>query len=315
MLEVVQEEKQQMSSSGRKRARRAPPRQPSRAARGYRRLCVVGPGEGFGADGRGGSTDPAERAVMLLKASKTISAEIAKKKPAAMIRVRAARREIEVTAGLNGGLNEMMRWCSITTLDIDLYNTSWRHGHEGGRWLADVLPQCPSLAHLNLVQPNLSKMEECRAVSIGDAEAGRLAGALPQCPRLAHLDLGGNYWIRDEGARRIVEVLPQCPSLAHLDLSRTCIGDERADRLAGVLPLCPSLVHLDHACVHVCVLARAIFVLARVCARMVGFTRAPPNPFIYKAYTNVCKSMRASTHLASTRVRRILAAMLRGCAC
>ena len=47
----------------------------------------------------------------------------------------------------------------------------------------------------------------------------------------------------------------------------------------------------------------------------------PPNPFIYKAHTNVCKSMHlahthlASTHLASTCVRRILAVKLRGCAC
>ena len=75
-----------------------------------------------------------------------------------------------------------------------------------------------------------------------------------------------------------------------------------------------SSTFLFQACTLSCVL-----VCSGLCCHTVKRkARPPPNPFIYKAHTNVCKSMHlaythlASTHLASTRVRRILAVTLRG---
>jgi Ran GTPase-activating protein (RanGAP) involved in mRNA processing and transport len=48
-------------------------------------------------------------------------------------------------------------------------------------------------------------------------DAERLAEVLAQCPALAHLDLSGNE-IEDEGAENFAGMLAQCTALAHLNL-------------------------------------------------------------------------------------------------
>ena len=72
---------------------------------------------------------------------------------------------------------------------------------------------------------------------IGAGGVGRLAAVLPQCLSLARLDLHYNY-IGEEGVAALAAVLPQCTSLAHLDLSENGIGAEGAGRLAVVLGQC-----------------------------------------------------------------------------
>ena len=61
--------------------------------------------------------------------------------------------------------------------------------------------------------------------SIGAEGVARLAVALPQCRSLADLDLGNNS-IGEEGASRLAAVLGQCTSLVHLKLWRNFIGVE-----------------------------------------------------------------------------------------
>ena len=58
---------------------------------------------------------------------------------------------------------------------------------------------------------------------IGARVAGRLTVVLPQCPSIARLNLWGNL-AEDEGAGRLAEVLKQCPSSAHLDRSHDETG-------------------------------------------------------------------------------------------
>ena len=65
--------------------------------------------------------------------------------------------------------------------------------------LAAVLGQCPSLAHLKLVDN-----------SIGDEGAGRLAAV--QCPSFVSTVLHGNP-IGDEGAGRLAAVVPKWAQL------------------------------------------------------------------------------------------------------
>jgi len=71
---------------------------------------------------------------------------------------------------------------------------------------------------------------------IEDEGAGWLAAVLPQCTSLAHLHHDGNG-IGDEGDGQLAAVLPQSPSLAHLDLGGNGIGAEGAGLLrAAALP-------------------------------------------------------------------------------
>jgi hypothetical protein len=141
---------------------------------------------------------PGERSMMLRQVSKTMRTAMERVRPPAMIKAKRGQR----TESVEKGILDKMRWCRIT--DIDLSNT--RIKAEGAGRLAAVLPQCPSLAHLNHKENG-----------IGAEGAGRLATVLQQCTRLAHLNLAWNE-IGDEGVGMLAAALPQCPSLAHLNL-------------------------------------------------------------------------------------------------
>jgi hypothetical protein len=80
-------------------------------------------------------------------------------------------------------------------------------------------------------------------------DAERLAEVLAQCPGLAHLDLSHNYNFGADGAEMLAGVLGQCRELVHLDLrcnnlDLSCnnldlgenhISDAGADNLARTL--------------------------------------------------------------------------------
>jgi hypothetical protein len=83
-----------------------------------------------------------------------------------------------------------------------------------------------------------------------DAEG--LAEVLAQCPALAHLDLSGNhkfhhFWntVSPQTHAGMLGVLGQCRGLVHLNLSYNGIqaagGADRLERLAGVLAQCTAL--------------------------------------------------------------------------
>ena len=96
-------------------------------------------------------------------------------------------------------LTLMTDWCLISTLELPRCDMK---GQDAER-LAEVLAQCPSLAHLNL----------SGNYNFGSAGAERLAGVLGQCRELVHLNLSGNY-IGARGTERLAGVLGQCPALA-----------------------------------------------------------------------------------------------------
>lgn len=103
--------------------------------------------------------------------------------------------------------------------------------------LIAVLPQCPSLAKLDLKNAGYGNR-------IGDESLALLAAVLPQLPLLKSLNLSLNEF-GDEGMGRLAAVLGQCPSLADLRLGDIGhVTDVGIQRLAGVLPQCTSLTHL-----------------------------------------------------------------------
>jgi Leucine-rich repeat (LRR) protein len=127
-------------------------------------------------------------------------------------------------------LAAMLARCLITTLELPKCEMK---GQDAAR-LAEVLAQCPALAHFDLSGNS----------DFGAAGAERLAGVLGQCRELVHLNLSGNY-IRAGGAERLAGVLGQCRELAHLDLGINRIGAGGAESLAGVLGQCTALAHLN----------------------------------------------------------------------
>jgi hypothetical protein len=130
-------------------------------------------------------------------------------------------------------------WCLISTLELP------RCGMEGqdAERLAEVLAQCPALAHLDLSGNS----------NFGAAGTERLAGVLGQYRELVHLNLSsqemgsaGDYnYIGDTGAESLAGVLAQCTALTHLDLSCNRIDTAGTKRLAGVLAQCAALAHLN----------------------------------------------------------------------
>jgi hypothetical protein len=124
-------------------------------------------------------------------------------------------------------------WCRITTLELPRVEME---GQDAER-LAEVLAQCPALAHLDL----------SGNTNFGAAGTERLAGVLGQCRELVHLNLSAisNYNYIGAGGTERLEVLAQCTALAHLDLSYNQLGAAGAERLAGVLGQCAALTHLN----------------------------------------------------------------------
>jgi hypothetical protein len=155
-------------------------------------------------------------------------------------------------------LAAMTGWCRISTLELPCCDMR----EQDAERLAEVLAQCPALAHLDLgynynfgaggAERLAGALGQCRELvhlnlwnnHLGPAGTETLAGVLAQCPALAHLDLGYN-WICDAGSERLARVLGQCTSLAHLNLSYNDIGAAGAESLARVLAQCPALTDLN----------------------------------------------------------------------
>jgi Ran GTPase-activating protein (RanGAP) involved in mRNA processing and transport len=76
-------------------------------------------------------------------------------------------------------------------------------------------------------------------------DAERLAEVLTQCPALAHLDLSYNSNFGSAGTERLAGVLGQCRELVHLNLRCNDIGAAGAESLAGVLAQFTALAHLN----------------------------------------------------------------------
>jgi Ran GTPase-activating protein (RanGAP) involved in mRNA processing and transport len=180
----------------------------------------------------------AGRTIILRRTSKRVKEAVDKMRLPAVIRF---SRSFSSRRSRNGTATEKLQFvmrqltvattrCRITTLELPDCDMK---GQDTER-LAEVLTQCPSLAHLDL-SVNV----------IGTSGAERLAGVLGQCRVLAHLNIGGN-WIGDAGVERLAGVLPA--ALAHLDLCNNRIGSVGTERLAGVLPQCPALAHLNLWC-------------------------------------------------------------------
>ena len=136
---------------------------------------------------------PGERLVVLQQVSKTMRAAMERVRPPVIMKVKQGQRIKYVQKGMLA----MMKCCRITVIDL----SQAKIGDHGAGWLANVIGQCPSLAHLDLCSNG-----------IGAEGAGRLAAVLGQCPSLAHLNLGSNA-IGAEGAERLDAVAGQCPSL------------------------------------------------------------------------------------------------------
>ena len=124
---------------------------------------------------------PPERTIMLAATSKRIRDLLDQLPRQVPARVKVKRME-----GLDVGLPRMLKWLSITVLEM----CGLGLGAEGAGRLAGVLGHCGALAHLNLAYNG-----------IGTDGAGRLAGVLGQCGALAHRDLADNV-IRADGAGR-----------------------------------------------------------------------------------------------------------------
>jgi Ran GTPase-activating protein (RanGAP) involved in mRNA processing and transport len=127
-------------------------------------------------------------------------------------------------------LKLMTAWCRISTLELSRCKIE---GEDAER-LAEVLVQCPALAHLDL----------SGNYNFGAGGAKSLAGVLGQCTALTHLDLCSNY-IEAAGAESLAGVLGQCTALTHLNLCINYIETAEAESLAGVLGQCTALAHLN----------------------------------------------------------------------
>ena len=92
-------------------------------------------------------------------------------------------------------------WCHITTLEL----RSCVMKEQDEEILAGVLPQCPTVTHLDLSCPPLPMINYNRIKAAG---AESLAGVLGKCPALTHLNLHGNG-IGDGGVESLAGVLAQ----------------------------------------------------------------------------------------------------------
>lgn len=104
-------------------------------------------------------------------------------------------------------------------------------GNDGLAHLVRVLPQFPTLTHLDL-----------RYDTIYVEGAGGLPAVLPQCRALSHLNLSCNLimiirsarsGVIDRGAGMLEGVLAKCPAPAQLDLRNNGMKAQEAGRLRG----------------------------------------------------------------------------------
>ena len=91
---------------------------------------------------------PAGRAILLAMVSKEVRAAMGRVKPA--VRVRASRAALShPTSLVERGLANLQECCRVTGLDLSHIGI----GEDEAGWLAAVLPQCRSLAQLDLRGP------------------------------------------------------------------------------------------------------------------------------------------------------------------
>lgn len=107
----------------------------------------------------------------------------------------------------------------------------WRE--EEARHLAETLPKCERLEHLDLTGNQLA-----------NGGTIKIASVITNCMRLKHLGLAANR-IADDGAVEIASSLPGCRRLQKLGLARNLIGDRGAQKLANAIPHCQQLEELD----------------------------------------------------------------------
>ena len=97
-----------------------------------------------------------------------------------------------------------------------------------GRWKAAVRFEATRGVHSPV---HIITLELPRCGMKGQ-DAERLAEVLTQCPALAHLDLSYNSNFGSAGTERLAGVLGQCRELVHLKLSSNDIGSAGAKRHA-----------------------------------------------------------------------------------
>jgi Ran GTPase-activating protein (RanGAP) involved in mRNA processing and transport len=201
-------------------------------------------------------TWPAERTIMLRRTSKRVKEAVDKMRLPVVVRLNRSFLDkdnisndtVDIHQFVISQLNRMSIQFCITTLDLSV---CYR------RQKVDNLPQCPSLANLNLARNNIGPegaeilarvLGQCTALTdlnlatnnIGPEGAEILARVLPQCPSLTYLNLANNK-IGPEGAEILARVLGQCKAMTYLNLANNKIGLKGVEMLAPVLPQCPSL--------------------------------------------------------------------------
>ncbi|XP_075421462.1 MHC class II transactivator isoform X2 [Ascaphus truei] len=133
-------------------------------------------------------------------------------------------------------------------------------GQEGFLKLVEILPQFPTLLHLDLHA--LSENH------IGDKGAGKLAEILPELQSLETLDLSQNK-ITDKGAEKLAAALPCLSSLQTLSLYNNFVCDTGAVHLAEILPKMSSLEELHLECNLVTAIgAQKLTESLRICPKM-----------------------------------------------
>ena len=126
--------------------------------------------------------------------------------------------------------------------------------------LAEVLPHCPGLEHLDIswnaiedegLQMLAPSIAGCTRIKklvlaanfLGDDGAETLAPILARLPQLEVLDVSRNG-LTGTGLASIAEALPHCPKISTLLLSHNITAND-VDSLTSVIPLLQNLVVLD----------------------------------------------------------------------
>ncbi|OCT64034.1 MHC class II transactivator-like isoform X2 [Xenopus laevis] len=158
------------------------------------------------------------------------------------------------------GINEIP---AIKTIKKIIFRLGKNQGQSGFMKLVDILPQLPSLQHLDLHSlienhigdkavaklaekfPEMLSLEtlDLSQNNITDVGAAQLAAALPSLGSLHTLSLFNNF-IQDEGAKKFAEILPEMSSLEKLHLAYNKISDVGARNLTESLKKCPKMKSL-----------------------------------------------------------------------
>uniref|UniRef100_A0A803K664 Class II, major histocompatibility complex, transactivator n=2 Tax=Xenopus tropicalis TaxID=8364 RepID=A0A803K664_XENTR len=161
---------------------------------------------------------------------------------------------------LTDGISEIP---AIKTLKKIIFRLGKSHGQNGFMRLVDILPQLPSLQHLDLHSlienhigdksvaklaekfPEMLSLEtlDLSQNTITDVGAAKLAMALPSLGSLHTLSLFNNF-IQDDGAKKFAEILPEMSSLEKLHLAYNKISDVGARNLTESLRKCPKMKSL-----------------------------------------------------------------------